>query len=83
VQQERNAMAIWQDPVTEQGFAQSYQSVKCFVNKLATTCGERSAYRTPYRTRREAQVTALIQWGEPQSGKYRAHAIVCHDAGLQ
>ncbi len=30
----RNAMAIWQDLVTEHGFDRSYQSVKRFVNKL-------------------------------------------------
>src|SRR5438552_5528195 len=31
---ERNAMAIWQDLVSQHGFASSYQSVKRFVNKL-------------------------------------------------
>jgi transposase len=30
----RNAMAIWQDLVTEHGFEQGYQSVKRFVHKL-------------------------------------------------
>jgi hypothetical protein len=30
----RNAMAIWQDLVTEHGFDRSYQSVKRFVHKL-------------------------------------------------
>ncbi len=30
----RNAMAIWQDLVSEQGFAHGYQSVRRFVNKL-------------------------------------------------
>jgi transposase len=30
----RNAMAIWQDLVTDYGFAHSYQSVRRFVNKL-------------------------------------------------
>jgi transposase len=30
----RNAMAIWQDLVTEHGFAHGYQSVKRFVHKL-------------------------------------------------
>jgi len=30
----RNATAIWQDLVTDYGFAHSYQSVKRFVNKL-------------------------------------------------
>jgi transposase len=34
LQRGRNAMAIWQDLVTEHGFAHSYQSVKRFVNKL-------------------------------------------------
>jgi len=35
VQRGRNAMAIWQDLVTESGFSHSYQSVKRFVNKLS------------------------------------------------
>jgi transposase len=30
----RNAMAIWQDLVTQYGFERGYQSVKRFVNKL-------------------------------------------------
>jgi transposase len=30
----RNAMAIWQDLVTEHGFEHGYQSVKRFVHKL-------------------------------------------------
>ena len=30
----RNAMAIWQDLVTEHGFERGYQSVKRFVHKL-------------------------------------------------
>jgi hypothetical protein len=30
----RNAMAIWQDLVTERGFEHGYQSVKRFVHKL-------------------------------------------------
>jgi hypothetical protein len=34
VQRGRNAMAIWQDLVSEQGFAQGYHSVRRFVNKL-------------------------------------------------
>src|SRR6185295_18132003 len=34
LQRGRNAMAIYQDLVSEYGFAHSYQSVKRFVNKL-------------------------------------------------
>src|SRR5829696_933266 len=34
LQHGRNAMAIWQDLVTDYGFAHSYQSVRRFVNKL-------------------------------------------------
>ncbi len=33
----RNAMAIWQDLVTEHGFERGYQSVKRFVHKLCPT----------------------------------------------
>jgi len=39
LQRGRNAMAIWQDLVTEHGFAHSYQSVKPFVNKLQPSMG--------------------------------------------
>jgi hypothetical protein len=34
LQRGRNAMAIWQDLVSDYGFAHSYQSVRRFVNKL-------------------------------------------------
>src|SRR4029077_1127034 len=34
---DRNAMAIWQDLVSESGFRGGYQTVKCFVRKLRGT----------------------------------------------
>src|SRR5678815_3716303 len=34
LQRRRNAMAIWQDSVTEHGVEHSYQSVNRFVNKV-------------------------------------------------
>ena len=70
----RNAMAIWQDLVTDTGFSGSYQSVKRFVRKLR---------RTPPVQARAVIVTApgeeaQVDYGskgpmvrDPQTGKYR------------
>ena len=73
LQRGRNAMAIWQDLVTDQGFAHSYQSVKRFVNKLQP------------RVVKEARAVIITEPGEEaqvdygtgpmvldrQTGKYR------------
>jgi transposase len=69
----RNAMAIWQDLVTEHGFGHGYQSVKRFVNKLrpAELLQARPVIVTA--PGEEAQVdygTGPMVY-DPQSGKYR------------
>src|SRR5215216_6547817 len=73
LQRGRNAMAIWQDLVTEHGFAHSYQSVKRFVNKLQPSAVP--AARAVIIT--EPGEEAQVDYGEgpmvrdPQTGKYR------------
>jgi transposase len=70
----RNAMAIWQDLVTDHGFAHSYQSVRRFVNKLYPP-----ELQPPARAvivtapGEEAQVDyGTGPWvRDPESGKYR------------
>jgi len=69
----RNAMAIWQDLVTDYGFPHSYQSVKRFVNKLCPP--ELKPARAVIIT--EPGEEAQVDYGtgpwvrDPQSGKYR------------
>jgi len=45
----RNAMAIWQDLVSEYGFASSYQSVQRFVRKRRGNANARSPCRDRHR----------------------------------
>ena len=54
LQRGRNAMAIWQDLVTEHGFAHSYQSVKRFVNKLQPSVVKQARAVIIYRARRRS-----------------------------
>jgi transposase len=69
----RNAMAIWQDLVTDHAFPAGYASVRRFVAKLygSTTPDERAVIETP--PGEEAQV----DYGDgpmvrhPETGKYR------------
>jgi transposase len=74
LQRGRNATAIWQDLVTEQGFTHSYQSVKRFVNKLYPPELQQQA-RAVIVT--EPGEEAQVDYGtgpwvrDPQSGKYR------------
>jgi len=69
----RNATAIYQDLVTDYGFAHSYQSVKRFVNKLCPP--ELKLARAVIIT--EPGEEAQVDYGtgpwvlDPQSGKYR------------
>src|SRR5687768_1183088 len=69
----RNAMAIWQDLVTDYGFPHSYQSVKRFVNKLCPP--ELKPARAVIIT--EPGEEAQVDYGtgpmvrDPQSGRYR------------
>ena len=69
----RNATAIYQDLITDFGFAHSYQSVKRFVNKLQPP--ELKSARAVIIT--EPGEEAQVDYGtgpwvrDPQSGKYR------------
>jgi transposase len=70
---ERNAMAIWQDLVSESGFSGGYQTVKRFVRKLR---GNQPAQpRAVILT--EPGEEAQVDYGtgpmvrDPQTGKYR------------
>ena len=70
----RNAMAIWQDLVTDYGFAHSYQSVRRFVNKLYPPELQQPARAVIVTAPGEE---AQVDYGtgpwvrDPQSGKYR------------
>jgi transposase len=69
----RNAMAIWQDLVSLQGFTGSYQSVKRFVNKLRPHTSPEAHPVIVTAPGEEAQV----DYGtgpmvlDPKTGKYR------------
>jgi transposase len=69
----RNAMAIWQDMVTELGFSGDYQSVKRFVRKLRGTRQPQAAGIIITQPGEEAQVDygtgPMVR--DPQSGRYR------------
>ena len=73
VQRGRNAMAIWQDLVTEYGFSHSYQSVKRFVNKLSPPVAQQARVVIITAPGEEAQVDygtgPLVR--DPQTQKYR------------
>jgi transposase len=73
LQRGRNAMAIWQDLVSEQGFGHSYQSVKRFVNKLQPRVMPEARAVIITEPGEEAQVDyGTGPWvRDPQSGKYR------------
>ena len=69
----RNAMAIWQDLVTEHGFERGYQSVKRFVNKLRPCQSLQARPVIVTAPGEEAQVDygtgPMVR--DPQTGKYR------------
>ena len=69
----RNAMAIWQDLVTEHGFERSYQSVKRFVNKLrpAELLQARPVIVTAPGEEAQVDYGTGPMVRDPQSGKYR------------
>ncbi len=80
----RNAMAIWQDLVSENGFTSGDQSVRRFVGKLRG--GQVPQAHPVIVTAEEAQVDygtgPMVP--DPQSGKYRRmHPSVRADSGLQ
>ena len=69
----RNAVAIWQDLVSDHGFAGSYQTVKRFVRKLRGPQRPEAAGIILTAAGEEAQVDygsgPMVR--DPQSGKYR------------
>jgi transposase len=69
----RNAMAIWQDLVSDHGFAGGYQAVKRFVRKLRGPQQPEAAGIILTAPGEEAQVDygsgPMVR--DPQSGKYR------------
>jgi transposase len=69
----RNAMAIWQDLVSEYGFASSYQSVQRFVRKLRGTQVPEARVVIVTAPGQEAQVDygtgPMVR--DPESRKYR------------
>jgi transposase len=69
----RNAMAIWQDLVSQCGFAGAYTSVKRFVRRLRGTCTPEAHPVIVTAPGEEAQVDygtgPMVR--DPQTGKYR------------
>src|SRR5271156_501593 len=69
----RNAMAIWQDLVSQLGFSSSYQSVKRFIRKLETAPVPQARVVITTAPGEEAQVDygtgPMVR--DPLSGKYR------------
>jgi transposase len=71
-QRGRNAMAIWQDLVSDYGYTHSYQSVRRFLNKLHPYVPQARAVIIT-----EPGEEAQVDYGtgpwvlDPQSGKYR------------
>ncbi len=69
----RNAMAIWQDLISDHGFAGGYQTVKRFVRKLRGPQGPEAAGIILTAAGEEAQVDygsgPMVR--DPQNGKYR------------
>ena len=69
----RNAMAIWQDLVTDHGFAGSYESVKRFVRKLRGVRSPEAVGIIQTGAGEEAQVDygtgPMVR--DPKTGKYR------------
>jgi hypothetical protein len=69
----RNAMAIWQDLVSDQGFSGSYQSMKRFVRKLRGSQRPGAVGIIQTKAGEEGQV----DYGDgpmvrhPETGKYR------------
>jgi transposase len=84
LQRGRNAMAIWQDLVTEHGFAHSYQSVKRFVNKLQPSAVKQARAVIVTEPGEEAQVDygtgPLVR--DPQTGKHRRTRLFVMSLGF-
>jgi hypothetical protein len=59
----RNGKAIWQDLVSDHGFAGGYQAVKRFVRKLrGPQRPEQRASSCPPREKRRKSTTAVVRW---------------------
>jgi len=71
--QGRNAMAIWQDLVDQNGFAGSYQSVKRFVRRLrgSQTREAHPVIVTPLGEESQVDYGSGPMVRDPLSGKYR------------
>ena len=69
----RNAVAIWQDLVSESGFSGGYQTVKRFVRKLRGTQPPqpRAVIVTPPGEEAQVDYGQGPMVRDPQSGKYR------------
>ncbi len=69
----RNAMAIWQDLVSQAGFVSGYQSVKRFIRRLRGTQATEAHPVIVTAPGEEAQVDYGLgpMVRDPQSGKYR------------
>jgi transposase len=69
----RNAMAIWQDLVTEHGFERSYQSVKRFVRKIhpSTSPEPRAVIITAPGEEAQVDYGTGPMVRDPKTGKYR------------
>lgn len=69
----RNAMAIWQDLVSQYGFDRGYQSVKRFIHKISPTQVTQARPVIVTAPGEEAQVDygtgPMVR--DPQTGKYR------------
>jgi transposase len=70
---DRNALAIWQDLVSDHGFPHGYQSVKRFIHKLRGSDSPQAVGIIQTAAGEEAQVDygsgPMVR--DPQSGKYR------------
>jgi hypothetical protein len=59
----RNSKAMWQDLVSEHGFAGSYQTVKRFVRKLrGRESGKQRASSSRHREKKPKSITAAARW---------------------
>src|SRR5262249_46533386 len=69
----RNAVAIWQDLVTECGFSAGYESVKRFIRKLRGAQKPEAVgiIDTPAGEEAQADYSTGPMVRDPQTGKYR------------
>jgi hypothetical protein len=80
----RNAMAIWQDLVSEHSFTSSYQSVKCYIHKRRDSQLPQAERSDPDRAGRRG--AGRLRYGSDGAGsadrQAPTHALVRDDAGL-